>query len=243
MSERDQKLLELYRQHFKPVYGKPVPQNSNGFGIGKKGRGNIEVSPTVSLIIGLLSLAGIFHLGYCLCRMEGGDRHEVRVMPINEVLPRLEAGEAIEVVAVIGPQVEVNRYNHAAVARGYEPIGIPTAAQLPDSIEAENVRPTSATGIGKKDYEVQSVLFKRPDWSKKDCDAWLKKNGFRNQGVDEKPDHYRYRQIDPHYIESKGYTHYVTKKLPHSIDLIIAYKGKKGGMIVRSFPERSENHF
>jgi hypothetical protein len=98
-------------------------------------------------------------------------------------------------------------------------------------------------GIGKKDYEVQSVIFKRPSWTKKSSSDWIKKNGFRNQGVDEKGDHYRYRQIDPHYIESKGYTHYVTKKLPHDIDLIIAYKGKKGGMIVRSFPERKENHF
>jgi len=129
MSERDQKLLELYRQHFQPLYGKPVPQNSNGF------------------------------------------------------------------------------------------------------------------GVGEKHYEVQSVLFKRPEWSKKDCSAWLKKNGFKNQGVDIKPDHYRFRQIDPHYIESKGYTEYRTKKLPHDIDLIIAYKGKKGGMIVRSFPERTENKF
>ena len=86
------------------------------------------------------------------------------------------------------------------------------------------------------DYKVQSVLFKRPEWSEAEAKKWVKENKFKNLGVDVKPNHYRYRQLSPNVIRKQGYKHFVTKHISESIDLIIAYKEKplEGGSISAS---------
>jgi DNA-binding transcriptional MerR regulator len=77
-------------------------------------------------------------------------------------------------------------------------------------------------------YNIQSVLFKRPEWKLKDCKAYLKHNKMK-VGVDSKKDHYRFRQIDPKKLQ--GYK-YKTVNHGHNIQYIIAYKGNmKGGAI------------
>jgi len=78
------------------------------------------------------------------------------------------------------------------------------------------------------DYKVQSVIFPKEKYSIKEAKKWLKENGLKSPKVDEKTNFYRFRQIDPHYIETEGYTNYITKKMGDSgIEMIIAYKGKK----------------
>ena len=89
---------------------------------------------------------------------------------------------------------------------------------------APQPQPPSGSGRSSPDYKVQSVLFKRPSWTEQHACSWLAQNGFKNKGVDVKKDHFRFRQLTPSYIKKLGYTHFVTKTLPHGIDLIIAYK-------------------
>lgn len=70
------------------------------------------------------------------------------------------------------------------------------------------------------EHEVlQSVIFKRPEWTLKKAVNWLKKHKYKHI-VDVKPEHYRFRQHDPRELEHKGY-HYITKKLGKHIDFII----------------------
>jgi hypothetical protein len=96
--------------------------------------------------------------------------------------------------------------------------------------EVRNVGKKASSGKGRSpDYKVQSVLFKRPNWTEQHACSWLAQNKFKNKGVDVKEDHFRFRQLNPSYIKKQGYTHFVTKTLPHGIDLIIAYKETKGG--------------
>jgi len=91
--------------------------------------------------------------------------------------------------------------------------------------EVRNVGKKASSGKGRSpDYKVQSVLFKRPNWTEQHACSWLAQNKFKNKGVDVKEDHFRFRQLNPSYIKKLGYTHFVTKTLPHGIDLIIAYK-------------------
>jgi hypothetical protein len=72
--------------------------------------------------------------------------------------------------------------------------------------------------LNKTHSKIQSILFKKPEWKLKDCEKWLKKHDYKYE-VDEKPNHYRFRQFDP-----KLYKKYITKKLPDNIELIIGIK-------------------
>ena len=72
-------------------------------------------------------------------------------------------------------------------------------------------------------YYVQSVLFKKPEYSKNKAEDWLHKNKFINNGVDNKKNFLRYRQIDPEYLRINGYTRIVTKRLNNNVYLVLAY--------------------
>ena len=76
----------------------------------------------------------------------------------------------------------------------------------------------------KSDYKIQSILFDRKLYNVKTAEHWLKKNGFQNNGVDEKPDHLRFRQIDPEIIVKQGFSHYITKHITEGVQFIIGYK-------------------
>lgn len=72
-------------------------------------------------------------------------------------------------------------------------------------------------GSGSGSY-VQSVLFDRPQWGIGRSHAWLKKNGFAYYKVDIKPNHLRWRQVDP----VEGHT-YRMHHLGNGVSLIIGF--------------------
>ena len=78
------------------------------------------------------------------------------------------------------------------------------------------------TGLSK----IQSVLFKKPEWTHKKAINWLKKHEFKGLELDEKPEHLRYRQQDPQEMENNGY-HFITKPLHKNIEFIIGYQNKQ----------------
>ena len=75
------------------------------------------------------------------------------------------------------------------------------------------------TGLSK----IQSVLFKKPEWSHRRAVNWLKKHDFKGLELDEKPEHLRYRQLDPQEMENNNY-HFITKPLHKNIEFIIGYQ-------------------
>jgi hypothetical protein len=84
----------------------------------------------------------------------------------------------------------------------------------------------TAKGPIGKEGKIQSMLFKKPKWTVKKAKAWLSKNGYKFDDVDEKEEHLRFRQVSPSYLESKGYE-FITRPFGTSgIQAIIAYKEK-----------------
>jgi hypothetical protein len=76
-----------------------------------------------------------------------------------------------------------------------------------------------------KNYIVQSVIFDKDKFTDKAARKWLKTHNYIwNQKLDERKNVLRYRQINPQYIERKGYTNYHNKYITDSIILCIAYK-------------------
>ena len=52
-------------------------------------------------------------------------------------------------------------------------------------------------GEGFEHPSVQSVLFRKPLWNHNSAVRWLRRHEFTHFDVDEKPDHLRFRQIEP----------------------------------------------
>jgi hypothetical protein len=65
--------------------------------------------------------------------------------------------------------------------------------------------------------QIQSILFKQP-YNKLHAISWLKKHNFKHKDIDDKPNHLRFRQIEP----NKKFR-YITKKVNDDIEFIIAY--------------------
>jgi hypothetical protein len=78
-------------------------------------------------------------------------------------------------------------------------------------------------------YKIQSILFNKDNFTKDQAIDWIKRNGYKNKKIDEKPNTYRFRQLTPRYVKNQGYTKFITKKLNSGIDLIIAYNDQKVG--------------
>ena len=79
------------------------------------------------------------------------------------------------------------------------------------------------------DYKIQSVIFSKSKFTQNQAESWLKQNKYKNKGVDEKESTYRYRQLEPSYLKSKGFTNIITKSLGNSgIQLIIGYPKMSG---------------
>jgi len=72
-------------------------------------------------------------------------------------------------------------------------------------------------GAGLRKPHIQSILFKKPYHLSK-AKSWLKKHNYKFSDVDQKPEHIRFRQIEP----SKKYK-YITKAIDPHISFIIAY--------------------
>jgi hypothetical protein len=83
----------------------------------------------------------------------------------------------------------------------------------------------SSGGSKSQDYLVQSVIFKKSKYSLEEAKKWLKENKYKDKGVDEKKDFWRFRQLNPMTVKRKGFGHYITKPLENSgVELIIVYK-------------------
>jgi hypothetical protein len=83
-------------------------------------------------------------------------------------------------------------------------------------------------GFGLKTHtNIQSVLFKRPEWKLTDCKKWLKQHGFKTD-VDKKPEHFRFRQLEPEMFNK-----YRTKKIDNNIEFIIGIKSKSDNKLMR----------
>jgi len=83
-------------------------------------------------------------------------------------------------------------------------------------------------GFGlKTQNNIQSILFKRPEWKLTDCKKWLKSHGFKYD-VDKKPEHYRFRQLEPELFNK-----YITKKIDNNIEFIIGIKGKQDNNLMK----------
>ena len=76
-------------------------------------------------------------------------------------------------------------------------------------------------------YKIQSVLINNNIYTLDEATQWIKDNKFKIKQIDITDNYYRFRQLNPKYIERLGYNKYITKKLHpnnNDIELIIAYK-------------------
>ncbi len=83
---------------------------------------------------------------------------------------------------------------------------------------------TTGAGLGDGKGITQSVLFSKPEWTKRRAINWLKKHDYSGLDCDEKEEHYRFRQVEPSKLKKNK--HLITKSIGKNIELIIAYKNK-----------------
>lgn len=94
---------------------------------------------------------------------------------------------------------------------------------------------------------IQSILFKRPEWTLTKAKAWLKKHKYKTD-VDEKPNHYRFRQFEPYLFKKYITKPLITKTLNgdknENIEFIIGIKGNSDNKEMRGKQHDidSENH-
>ena len=75
--------------------------------------------------------------------------------------------------------------------------------------------------------KVQSVIFKKSNFTKKQASEWLKNNKYMDNGVDVKPNVFRYRQIEPSNFNS-----FKIKQLGDSgVELVLGFNSVKGGKV------------
>lgn len=73
-------------------------------------------------------------------------------------------------------------------------------------------------------YYIQSVIFRKTVYSKKQAIDFLKSNGFKFNKLDETDNFYRFRQINPQLLEDTGFNKVRTKVISKGIEFIIYYK-------------------
>jgi len=73
-------------------------------------------------------------------------------------------------------------------------------------------------------YIVQSVLIHKNLYNKNEAINFIKNNNFKFKKIDTTQNYYRFRQIDPKYIENQGFKNYKIKKIKNGIMLVLAYK-------------------
>ena len=88
------------------------------------------------------------------------------------------------------------------------------------NVKAESSDGTTRAPSGK-DYKVQSVVLHKSAFANvEQASHWLKRHGYKHTGIDETPDDYRFRQMDPAIFKTGRYS-------PSSIKL-----GNEGYLIV-----------
>lgn len=73
---------------------------------------------------------------------------------------------------------------------------------------------------------VQSILFDKTKSTLRSARAFLKRNEFKDKGVDEKEETYRFRQYNPTYLRRLGFTEYRTLMVDpaKNIRFVLAYR-------------------
>ena len=96
-------------------------------------------------------------------------------------------------------------------------------------------------------YLVQSIIFDKTKFNLEQARQFLKDNKYKDKGVDEKKNFWRFRQYNPLTVKRKGFSHYITKPLENGIELIICYKdalegsGKLNQIKKNLFAKKPEN--
>jgi hypothetical protein len=73
-------------------------------------------------------------------------------------------------------------------------------------------------------YKIQSVIFNKDKFNKKNSEKWLIDHKYKIKKVDITDNYLRYRQLSPSYIKKQGYDKYRNKDIGNGIILVIAYK-------------------
>lgn len=73
-------------------------------------------------------------------------------------------------------------------------------------------------------YKVQSVYFKKKDFSKEQALSWLLKHNYKFIKIHETDKYYKFRQFDPKELKKNGYTVYRYLSLKNGIILILVYQ-------------------
>jgi hypothetical protein len=79
---------------------------------------------------------------------------------------------------------------------------------------------------------LQTVLFNKEDWNKRQAKKWLKDNGLYYDSVDDTKEHYRYRQYNPEDLNIGVPRHYITKPIDYkdkTILLVISMRNPMSG--------------
>ena len=74
------------------------------------------------------------------------------------------------------------------------------------------------------DYKIQSILFEKSVRSIGEAVEWILEHGYAIKKIDEEPDSYRFRQLSPAYLKSKGYINYQNKEIGEGVILVLVYK-------------------
>ncbi len=80
---------------------------------------------------------------------------------------------------------------------------------------------------------IQSILFDKSKWTLPKAKQWLKKRHYKT-GLDDKPNHYRFRQQEPNKNDK-----YITKKIDDGIEFIVKINNFKGGKFEYEISEQA----
>jgi hypothetical protein len=81
-----------------------------------------------------------------------------------------------------------------------------------------------------KDYKLQSILFNKKKYKRKDAIKWLIDHQFKYIKTDETKNYYRMRQLEPDILNYLGYNIYRNNKINY---VIIFIRNKRQSVIVR----------
>lgn len=71
--------------------------------------------------------------------------------------------------------------------------------------------------------KVQSVLFRKEDYTAEQAIKWLLMNGFDVKKIDGTKNLWRFRQFSPTQMRQEGLNHYAHKEIAKGLSLVIAY--------------------
>jgi hypothetical protein len=74
-----------------------------------------------------------------------------------------------------------------------------------------------------KDYKLQSILFNKKKYNRKDAIKWLVDHHFKYIKTDETKNYYRMRQLEPSRLKMMGYNIYRNHRLNDDIIFVLAY--------------------